>query len=202
MENNYKTILFDFDGVLSNGRFYKEFLLPEYSEAYDWIQKNIFGNKDLVKSWMRNEINSKDVNKMISKNTGLEYELLNNLYRQSIYRMELSDDVMETAMSLRSKGVKIGIVTDNMDIFTEIIVPNHKLNYLFDVVVNSADYGILKNDVDGKLFDIALNLLGQELKDCLMIDDSESTVELLNNKGSRGFLYKNIAELKSFLQIE
>ena len=73
-------------------------------------------------------------------------------------------------------------------------------NVLFDVTINSADYGFLKKDDNGKLFDIALASLDEKIENSLMIDDSDSTIKLYEQKGGQGFRYHGIAELKSFLQ--
>lgn len=194
---SYQTVLFDFDGVLCKGRFYEKTLLPNYSEVYDWIQMNIFGNKDLVRDWMRNRVNSAEVNELIAKNTGIENKLLNGLYEESVRRMELEERIIDLAKSLKSEGKKIGIVTDNMDVFTKITIPNHRLDKLFEVIVNSADYGLLKKEENGRLFDIALATLGEVIENSLMIDNSEATIELYKQKDGQGFLYKSLAELKS-----
>lgn len=198
---SYQAILFDFDGVLCKGRFYEKTLLPDYAEIYDWVQTNIFGNKDLVRDWMRNRVNSADINELIAKNTGIENEFLNQMYEESVRRMELEKEVINIAESLKLSGKKIGIVTGNMDIFTKITIPNHKLDKLFDVIVNSADYGILKNEDGGKLFDITLTALEEKIENSLMIDDSEAIIELYKQKGGNGFVYRSPVELKSFLWI-
>lgn len=113
--------------------------------------------------------------------------------------MKLDKEIKDLAESLKLSGKKIGIVTDNMDIFTQITIPNHQLETLFDIVINSADYGMLKKEDNGKLFDIALAALGENIENSLMIDDSESTIELYKQKGGHGFVYRDVAELKSFL---
>lgn len=197
---SYQTVLFDFDGVLCKGRFYEKTLLPNHSEIYSWIQRNIFGNEEIVRNWMRNRVDSAEINELIAKNTGIERKLLNELYEESIRRMELEKEVIDLAKSLKLSGKKIGIATDNMDVFTRITIPNHQLDKLFDVIINSADHGFLKKDENGKLFDIALTVLDEKIENSLMIDDSESTIKLFKKKGGQGFAYKNPAELKSFLR--
>lgn len=196
-----QAVLFDFDGVLCNERFYEKALLPNHVDVYDWIERNIFGNRGLIQKWMRNQINSIGINGLIAENTYIGYDTLNELYMESIRRMELEEEVKNLAESLKLSGKKIGIVTDNMDVFTQITIPNHKLNVLFDIIINSADYGILKQDNGGKLFDIALSVFREEIENSLLIDDSEETVELYRSKGGNGFLFKSAAGLKSFLQV-
>jgi len=196
---NYKAILFDFDGVLCKDRFYIKTLLHRYPKVYDWIQLNIFGNKDLVSDWMKNLITSYHINKLISDATGMDIALLNELYEQSILTMELDKDIISLAQSLRTSGKRLGVVTDNMDVFSTITVPNHNLNKIFDVIANSADYGILKRENNGKLFDIALVSLNVDIKNSLIIDDSQSTIDLYRNRGGFGYLYNNFHDLKAFL---
>ena len=66
----YRAVIFDFDGVLSKDRFYKKVLLPHRPNIYTWIQNNIFkNNKELVRRWMRGEVNSSYINNIISENT-------------------------------------------------------------------------------------------------------------------------------------
>lgn len=196
----HRVILFDFDGVLCKDQFYKKALLPKYTELYNWIQVNIFGDNELVQRWMRGEVNSYKINSLINRNTKFDYELLKKLFEDSVRAMKVDKEMLEIARSLRSSGTKIGIVTDNMDAFTNITVPNYKLDTIFDVIVNSADYGMLKKEQNGKLFDVALTKLGEKIEDSLLIDDSESTIESYKQKGGHGFVYRDITELKSFLE--
>jgi len=195
----FQTVLFDFDGVLCKERFYQKTLRFNYPEVYDWIQTNIFGNKELVRKWMRNQVNSDEINKIISESIDIERSVLTKLYNESIRMMELEKEVKNLAELLKSSGYKIGIVTDNMDVFTRITVPNKRLDFLFDSVVNSADYGTLKKENNGKLFDIALDRLEENIENSIMIDDSEKTIELYKQKGGYGIVYQNATELKSLL---
>jgi len=205
LENmGFETILFDFDGVLCKDRFYASTLLPEHEEVSDWIQKNVFSkggsHNELVRPWMKGERTSDDINRVISENTGIKYEDLKSLYEESIRQMRLDENVLMLAKELKEKGIKIGIVTDNMDVFSQITVPHKKLTGLFNVIVNSADYGKLKNENEGELFDIALRALDEKIGSSLMIDDAERTIELYWKKGGRGFLYKDFIELQTFLK--
>ena len=199
---NYQTILFDFDGVLCKDRFYEKTLLPNYRKVYGWIQSTVFGNKELVWKWMRGQTDSIGINRLIAENTGIGFEKLIELYEESVRMMELDIEMIALVKLLKHSGKKVGIVTDNMDVFTNITIPSHQLNVLFDVTINSADYGLLKKDDNGKLFDIALASLDEKIENSLMIDDSDSTIKLYEQKGGQGFRYHGIAELKSFLQHE
>jgi FMN phosphatase YigB (HAD superfamily) len=199
---DYQTIIFDFDGVLCQGRLYEKTLLPDHRETYDWIQSNIFGNEELFHKWMRGQVDSAGINKIISENTKIEHEALEKLYRESVSKMVLEENTRNLVKSLKLSRKKVGIVSNNVDAFTQITIPSHNLDSIFDVIINSADHGLLKVDENGKLFDIALSVLGSEINNCLLIDDSESAIDLFRKKGGYGFLYNDFKELNSFLSLD
>ncbi len=192
---DFKTVLFDFDGVLCKDRFYEKTLLPNNANVYDWIQSNIFANKPLVQRWMKGLIDSMHINRLIVENNNIDLESLNDLYQQSVQLMKLDNFILDFARLLKLENKKVGIVTDNMHIFTKIIVPNNKLDHIFQIIINSADYGLLKQEENGRLFDIALGALGADIKDALLIDDSEATVKLFKDKGGLGVVYNDVGDL-------
>lgn len=197
-----KAVIFDFDGVLCHEKFYKEMLLPKHQGLYDWIQGNIFGNETLFRQWMRNEVGTGDINKLIAKSTGYKEEFLEDLLLKNIQEMRLNEEVFNLAKSLKELySKKIAVVTDNVDIFSTIIIKQHKLNAIFDAVINSADYGCLKTEQNGKLFNKALKILDEEIENCLFIDDAPRKVEVFKEKGGQAYLYKNFEELNNFLKI-
>lgn len=195
------TILFDFDGVLCHDRFYGETVRTQHSEVHDWIQENIFGDNDkLVKDWMRGAMSAQDINRTVAKHTGIDYEELNKLFVDSIRNMQLDERIIDVARELKQSGRALGIVTDNMDVFSEITVSNHKLNELFDTIVNSADHGYLKKDENGKLFDIAMSAIGEnDIRNTLLIDDSADTIELYKKRGGNTHHYKDFARFKALV---
>ena len=191
-----RTILFDFDGVLCHDRFYGNRMQSQYPNVYDWIQQNIFGKDSrIVKDWMRRKISAREVNRIIAENTGIEKELLHGMLVDSVKEMKIDERMMEEAGRLKRSRCKLCLVTDNMDVFTEITVGNHKLNNLFDGIVNSADHGCLKKDENGKLFDIALSMVGEgDIEHTLLIDDSADAIELYRKKGGNAHHYRNFDE--------
>ncbi|MEI6144106.1 MAG: HAD hydrolase-like protein, partial [Candidatus Berkelbacteria bacterium] len=121
------------------------------------------------------------------------------LYEESVRQMRLDQHLLDLALSFKKSGAKVAIVTGNMDVFSDITVGNHKLNKKFDLIVNSADYKLNKDDEDGKLFDIVMEELGEDIQDSLLIDDSARTIKLFRKKGGRGHIYKNFKGLNKFL---
>lgn len=70
-----------------------------------------------------------------------------------------------------------------MDCFTSITISHHKLDEIFPHIINSSDYGILKQEENGKLFDIAMDKVGcREYKSTLLIDDSQTARDTFEKK--------------------
>lgn len=196
------TVLFDFDGVLSQGRFYKSQLLPAHADLYETIQVSLFGNKTLVHDWMRGRIGYRDIHRRLEEEgIGQTAIFLNTALEESVRHMALDERVLALAQTLKTSGKKIGLVTDNMDIFSQVTVGCHGLDRIFDLIANSADEGMLKNDQEGLLFDRVLKRMGESsYGSVVMIDDSAGTIDLFSRKGGVGFLYKDFETLQEWVR--
>ncbi len=196
----FKTVLFDFDGVLSKDRFYvnsqESRLLTEHPETWTFIQSHIFGSSDIPDRWMRNELTMDQVNRYISQQTGINFDRLSEIFRDSVKVMQIHQQLIKLANQLKQRGISIAIVTNNMDVFNEMTVP--RLNDTFPVIINSADYGILKQDREGELFDIALERLGNggDYSNTLLIDDSQSVKATFDAKNGTTYPYTTYENFK------
>lgn len=195
-----RTFIFDFDGVLCFDRFYQSALSPEQADIAHWITKNIFEeDRELVCKWMRGQISSGQINEKIAEETDVDINLLNQALTKSVELMKLDEDLLILIAEIRRQGIKVGLVTDNMDVFSDITVSNHNLDKKFDVVLNSADYGFLKKEQNGKLLDIALEKLGEkDISKSLFVDNQPEAIELYKQKGGQGYVYKNFREFESW----
>ncbi len=197
----YSTVFFDFDGVLCHDRFYTRTLSPSYQRIVNWIQEHIFTDSELCAQWMRGEIDSREVNSRVASACNVSFDWLHERFLTSVTAMQLDSDMISLVEKVKIEGARVGLVTNNMDVFSEITVQYRRLGTLFDVVVNSSDHRLLKKDRNGQLFDIALALLNEDIHHTLMIDDSLAVVELYRKKGGEGFLYtpKHFFQLQKFL---
>jgi len=195
----YQNIFFDFDGVLSTDRFYTN-LNDQYPEVYEFIQNNIFAKwNNRCNRWMRNEVSMYDINKHISDNTTISYDTLKNLFEQSIKDMQLDLNLIEVAKQLKTKGKKIWIITNNMDVFTQITIPYNWLDQIFDFIINSSDHWLLKQDENWKLFDIALDKLWiSDYSSCLLIDDSATARDMFEKKWWTTYAYSEFGEFSKW----
>ena len=196
----YKIILFDFDGVLCHDRFYEKTLLPKYQETYDWIQENIFSSPELIRDWMQGKISYQQINQRIADGAKINFKEINDLFLESVRLMNLDQEVLKLSIQLKEKDYRIGVVTDNMDVFSEVTIKNHGLDKMFEIIVNSADTKALKNDNNGHSFDLVMEQLGEDnYSKAVMIDDSESTIKLFRSKGGHGILFTDIEKLEQGL---
>lgn len=187
-----KTVFFDFDGVLCRDRFYAN-LKNTHPKVHQFIQSKVFGFKNvMVDQWMRSRLTSDQMNKFISENTDIDFDELRELFIESVKAMRLEAGLIDLAKKLRTNSFQIALVTDNMDVFSEVTVRYHKLDNIFPVIINSFDYGVTKREANGKLFDIAMAKLGEsEYDSALLIDNSAKTRNMFEQKGGLTFAYTN-----------
>ena len=199
--NKFQAVLFDFDGVLCHDHFYDKTFLAERPEVCAWVNTHIFNDAELTRKWMRGQMSSIEINEFVADGTGIDFSVVQKKFEDSIRLMRLDERVVQLAERLMLSGIKTGIVTDNMDVFSSITVPDKNLDELFNVILNSSDHGLLKQDENGKVFDVALEALDVKIENALHIDDSPKNIELFKNKGGNGFLYKDFNELEKLLSL-
>lgn len=192
---DYEVILFDFDWVLCEDYFYNN-LLEHYPHVSEYIQTKIFrGNSDIPDLWMKNIMSMNDVNKHISDNTWIELKLLSNLFEESVKNMKINKGLLSIASQLKKQWRKIALVTNNMDVFDKITVPHNTLHEVFPIIINSCNYGVLKHEENGKLFDIVMGKLWHtEYNKVLLIDDSKKARETFEKKWWKTFAYSTFDE--------
>jgi len=197
----FKTIFFDFDGVLCHDYFYSN-LKESYPEVSSFIEKSVFGKgSEIPDKWMRAKLTMDDVNKMISQNTGIDFDLLSNLFIESVKMMRVDKNLLNLANHLKSKNIKVALVTNNMDVFNMVTIKHNNLDQVFLVIVNSYDYGLMKHDENGKLFDIALEKIGEsDYSNVLLIDDSAKMRAAFENKGGSTFPYDTFENFEPWMK--
>ncbi|MCL5011210.1 MAG: HAD family hydrolase [Patescibacteria group bacterium] len=192
--NQYQVVIFDFDGVLSRGKFYAN-LRKQHFLVWQFIQENVFdrtGTNKIVDLWLRGEVGWQQVNCFVSKQTGLHLKKLNGLFVESVKQMKVEKGPLKLALKLKNRGVKLALVTNHMDIFNEVIIRHLGLDEIFPVIVNSCDHGVFKSEQNGFLFDMAMKGLGEnDYNKALLIDDSLKNCEVFSQKGGKYFHYKN-----------
>lgn len=184
--------MFDFDGVISKGRFYVSTKYQLYPQI-QIIRKHLFedDNQDVIRAWMKGEITYQRIHQQLSEKTGIDVKFLNYALKQSVREIKLNKEILDFSNTLRARGVKSVIVTDNMDIFDQQTVPFHKLNKYFDHIYSSSQHGLMKNEEGGEIFKRILRDFHVDPSEVAFTDDSSSTGEIAQTIGIKFFLFQD-----------
>ena len=192
----YKAVFWDFDGVWSKDYFYKN-LAKISQKAKEFTQTKIFGpnGEGRPDKWMRAEIDMNDINRLISKETGIDFDLLTKSFLEDVAQMEIEMRHIPIVEKLKLKGITVGMVTNNMDVFDIVTRPRLNFDKLFNgLVFNSFAYKKMKSD---GLFDIAMEKIGHsDYSQILLIDDSLKARDIFESKGGDTYAYTNFEDFK------
>jgi FMN phosphatase YigB (HAD superfamily) len=161
-------LLVDFHGTLSNSRFWSN-LAPRAlaTEA----NASVFSDRSpaLLNDWLRGEVDSRSVNDRVAERIKVCDDWLWSRFESQSRRMRVRG---REELSRLSRYFRTAVVSDNVDTFTKFTVPSKRLFDFVDVVVSSADFKAKKADADGRLFRLALGIIGCAFEDAILIDDS------------------------------
>lgn len=163
-----RTLFVDFDGTICHDRFWRSLAEKEY----ELVQQTLFrGGHSVVRDWMRGLCTSEFVNDFVSKQTGIPYEQLWDVFVSDCESMRVEAKLLELLVELRP-DYHLVLITGNMDCFDRFTLPALKLDQYFDVIVNSSNEGQLKSDNDGETFK---KYVKGDLKEAILIEDSEKS---------------------------
>jgi len=180
MTQKAKPILFcDFDGVLCHDRFWSNLPERHLNQVKDIL---LGGEPSLIDEWMRGKYSAEQVNTIVSKEIGLPYEELWEMFVQNCRTMSVSMPVLELLSDLRKDYVVI-LTTGNMDSLARFTIPSLGLDKYFDLIVNSYYEGMLKTDNGGETFIKYLNRYNAEISESIVIDDSNRVCKVFRELG-------------------
>ena len=90
---------------------------------------------------------------------------------------------------------KIALCSNGGSNFVRKIIEDNKLADLFDVIIISGEYGIIKPDI--KIYEIVLEKLSLKPEDCIFIDDNNANVKIAEQIGMKGITYSSIQDILS-----
>jgi len=191
MRHQLKLLLVDFDGVMSNGRFYNA---EDEEQAKMGVQavQHIFapGNSELLNDWMRGKLSYQSLHDLVEKKAGLSARQLDALLEESVKRMSLNQALLRYIGQLRSNGVVVSLFTNNMDVFDKVSRAHHKLDTYFDHIYSSSEQGQLKLEDDTLLLRVIQDA-GTGIAHTAFVDDSTSSYEAATSYGVATCLYKD-----------
>ena len=191
-----RCIVFDFGRTLSSGPYFG----PLGREGIARVSTLVFGDNSprWADPWMRGELSSRDVARYLAEHTPYAVEELLDALRRGCSDMAFNPAVWDLAVEQRGLVRKLALVTANMDVFSEVVVPAHRLDETFHAIVNSADYGTLDK---ANLWQHAFDLIGEgcSYAQSLLVEDSLRNVELFRALGGQAYLYTDDASLRAWL---
>ena len=197
--NTYKSLFIDWHNTLSISLFWGHLQDPVQTHHHLFrvlqpLPPDI--HQTLFTPWMRGQVTSEEVIQAMAKQLSLDYELIWQEFIRGCQSMQLlSEEIPSLISQIRAKGTKVVIATNNTDSFSRWTVPSLQLHEIFDAILNSADVGGLKWDVNEKgqslFFADFLQEHGIHPGESVLIDDNNS--EMAQERTHRfGIEYRRI----------
>jgi len=181
-----RCVVFDFADTLSSEPYFAR-LGPEFCSV---VTEAIFTGENKIKwatPWTSGTLSSQDICEYLSDLTGITHEKILRALREGCSNLKLNPAIWQFAQSQKHEGRKTALATINMDVFTEVVVPCHGFDKVFDVVVSSSDYGL---NTKIELCEIVFSKLdGYTYENSLLIDDSPKSVEPFRCRGGLAYQY-------------
>ena len=191
-----KPILFiDFDGTLCHDRFWRS----ANKAIQEKIQDFLFSSKNtLVSEWMKGSHTSEEINKILSRELDFDFDTLWQIFVHDCETMKVSRVDLNLVAALKDRYYTV-LATDNMDCLDRFTVPALRLGNYFDLILNSYNERMFKNDFDGKFYIEAAEHHGINIRDCVLIDNSEKTCELFSKIEGTAYLVTEANPLQYWL---
>jgi FMN phosphatase YigB (HAD superfamily) len=187
--NKPEIILFDFANTLSNSNYFNTEPngCPNW---YDLFQNYVFSDKQIVTLWCQGKITAHQIAEIIKGHVNWGIDPILNEMRKGCCNLQFNKAVYNFSRSIKGTGIKTALVTNNIDLFTEVVVPFYSLETIFDVIINSADY---KSDNKSDLWSIAFQKTGKEnsYHESLLIEDGEKWPSIFEEHGGKACRYSN-----------
>lgn len=200
-----KALFVDFNGVISYDPFWASMRNPEHGlhSFYEPIENLLFRGENkiegLVDDWMLGKYTSEQVHRIIADRTGAPYQAVFDVFCEDCQRLDISKSILQAIQPLR-KDWHCVLRTDNMDTFHRFTLPaNPHLAKAFDDVQCSYLLRQLKKTDGGKYFITTVSSLGIDIRNCVLVDDSNSTCRMFEGLGGRAYRTQSEAEVVTIL---
>lgn len=174
----YRAVIFDLDGVICHTDKYHyqawKAVADELGIYFDEVINNRLRGVSRMESF---EIILERYDGIMSQEGKVAYtEKKNHIYKELLKNMspeDLSSEVKETLDALRAKGLKLAIGSSSKN--ARFILGQLGLDQYFDAI--SDGNNISKSKPDPEVFVKAAEYLGEEPKDCLVVEDAKAGLE-------------------------
>lgn len=186
--NDLEVVFFDYAGVLVYDGFAD---LSEYEDKFLIAKSALQVAKN--KHWLDLRI-GKITEKQFWRRTFIDAGIGPDKNFIEMVRKEMLDShvpyksTFEVVKSLKSKGMKVGIMSNTCKEWLSYWDNKHGLSQLFNPIIPSYELGYAKPD--GRYFSQAIKRYGIEPYKSLFLDDQESNVRAAKNAGFQAFLFR------------
>jgi len=193
-----RCVVFDFGGTLSSDRYFSV-APPGHPNWHSVIQEHVFCRTAVVDAWMKGDLSLLEIAQIVAEHIPIPVPQIVTTMRRGCSSMTFNPAVWRFACGQRAQGRATALVTANMDVFTSTVVPAHRLDDVFDVILNTADYGELDKRI---LWDHAFERLGNGIsfKNSLLVEDGHHAVALFRSLGGIAHQYFGDAEFEKWLE--
>ena len=205
LTQNTKVIFLDWNKTLSYSLFWGHLSDSSHSNNYivdpviDWLFNK---NQKIIDDWMRGKYSAEEICTMISNETKIDYKIIFDELVASCQNMEFCDPTITSLLhSIKLKGIKVVVATDNMDTFRRFTVPSLKLESLFDDLLISSEIGAMKGDYDGNnsaFFQTYMEKNGLSFSETILLDDCANKMDICR---SIGLPYININSPEQIVEV-
>lgn len=144
---------------------------------------------------LKGRIREEEVVKVIARKHGVKTDKIIALLGQ---RRIPNLEVIKLVKRLK-KQYKLALVSNTLSSTFRYRIKHYDLEKYFDVLICSAEVGLLKPDP--KIFQLALQKLNVNPEEAVLIDDREANIKSVETLGMKGILYEEdnslIRELRS-----
>ncbi|MFN2133294.1 MAG: hypothetical protein ACK2VD_22400 [Anaerolineae bacterium] len=199
MPSGTSLIVVDYGMTLSSALYFRQAPpgCPQWAEV---MEKAIF-ESEWSDRWMAGEVSAHETATYLAQWLTLSPAGIEAHMRAGCQGLALNQGVVAFVRKQRALGRKTALVTANIDLFTEVIVPDQGLAALFDVIVNSYEYGTTDK---AQLWPAAFQQLGSDYgySTSFLLEDSVQNVAQFITLGGQAHCYVGDDELGAWLATE
>jgi len=190
-------ILFDYGGILADEGFRNG--LAHIARSQGRNPDTLLSNAmDAVyqSGYVLGKGSEADFWKLLKKKCGIKGDI-SVLRNEILQRFQLRPWMLQLVDDLKSRGYRVGILSDQTDWLEELDARDHFFSH-FDAVFNSYHLGVGKRDPE--VFRKVAQSLQAPLEQILFVDDSPDNIRRANAAGLQAILFKNRQQFEKELQ--
>jgi len=191
-----KTIIFDWGGVLTVGKYTRSILKNISEERGIAIDEIYLGFDKVIVEMNAGKINFREFDEKIEEKLSLDIdeEKMRDFFRRSIVP---SEDVIQLVKRLNS-GYDLIMLSNNDEVTVGNLEKYHKdMLDLFSKRYFSYELNVRKPNL--AIFEYALEDAGLVASECVFIDDKQKNVDAANEVGMKGILFESAEKLEKDL---